>query len=173
MGYLNPIEIMGYKVFVERAKEVDLDGLLLVDMPPTESGELKGLTDAAEVDLVFLVSPTTTEARTELIIDQCSGYLYYVSLKGVTGAAITDTESIANKVAYLKSKTELPVVIGFGIKDAESAAAMAALADGVVIGSALVAAIGDLSAAGSVDEQRIVDCVSVIAQVRHRLDESA
>ncbi len=170
MGYLNPVEIMGYELFVRDARAAGVDGVLLVDMPPTESSGLAGLLSDAQMDLIFLVAPTTSEPRARLIASQCSGYLYYVSLKGVTGAAIRDTESIARNIASLRSFANVPVVIGFGIKDEASAASMAELADGVVIGSALVAKIAALSAAGTADDAAIEACVALIAAVRKRLD---
>jgi tryptophan synthase alpha chain len=173
MGYLNPIEIMGYETFVDGASEAGVDGVLVVDMPPTESAVLAGLLSAAEMDLIFLVAPTTSETRARLIASQCTGYLYYVSLKGVTGAAISDTDSIAKNIALLKTFTDVPVVIGFGIKDEASAAAMAALADGVVIGSALVAKIGKLPAETSLADEQIKSSVELIDAVRARLDAAS
>ena len=125
------------------------------------------------MDLIFLVAPTTSEARARLIASQCTGYLYYVSLKGVTGAAISDTDSIARNIALLKTFTDVPVVIGFGIKDEASAAAMAALADGVVIGSALVEKIAKLPADTSLAEDEILATVTLIDTVRKRLDSES
>lgn len=170
MGYLNPVEIMGNESFVAAASQAGVDGVLLVDMPPTESANLKQLLTEADMDLIFLVAPTTSEKRARQIAGACTGFLYYVSLKGVTGAAIKDTDAIASNVTLLRSFGELPVVIGFGIKDADSAARMAALADGVVIGSALVERIAGLSAEQAPDARRIKDAVSLIAAARQSLD---
>jgi tryptophan synthase alpha chain len=170
MGYLNPVEIMGYEQFVSRAVGSGVDGVLLVDMPPTESALLGQLTAEAEMDLIFLVAPTTSAARARLIAAQCTGYLYYVSLKGVTGAAITDTESIARNVGFLRSIADIPIVIGFGIKDGNSAAAMAVLGDGVVIGSALVDRIASLQSRNNVGEEELKAIVGLIGEARQRLD---
>jgi len=173
MGYLNPIEIMGYQDFVAAAASAGVDGVLIVDMPPTESAQLAALLAGADMDLIFLVAPTTSESRARLIASQCTGYLYYVSLKGVTGAAISDSESIANNVARLRTFSEVPIVIGFGIKDEESAARMASLADGIVIGSALVEKIARLPGGRAADDAAVADSVGLIAAVRQRLDSMA
>lgn len=171
MGYLNPVEIMGYEAFVTDASEAGVDGMLIVDMPPAESTELGGRLKAANMDLIFLVAPTTSESRARSIAERCTGYLYYVSLKGVTGAAISDTESIANNVQRLRSCTKIPIVIGFGIKDPESAVRMGQLADGVVIGSALVERIATLTGS-EISDADIVERVALIADVRAGLDHS-
>jgi len=171
MGYLNPVEVMGYEAFVGEASKVGVDGVLLVDMPPSESVNLARLLEGLDMDLIFLVAPTTSDQRTRLICERASGYLYYVSLKGVTGASITDTGSIAKKVAELRQITQLPIVIGFGIKDEDSAAAMAELADGVVIGSALVSRIDQLEVIeGCVDSNALSQTVAFITSIRKRLD---
>ncbi|MBL4820488.1 MAG: tryptophan synthase subunit alpha [Gammaproteobacteria bacterium] len=170
MGYLNPIEIMGYERFVNEASTAGVDGVLIVDMPPVESGQMIKLLRQQQMDAIFLVAPTTSAARAELISKQCSGYLYYVSLKGVTGAAITDTESIRRNVRNLKKLSDLPVVIGFGIKDEKSAASMAELADGVVIGSALVERIAELENKSQHSDADIAATVSLFATVRKILD---
>ena len=172
MGYLNPIEIMGYEKFVQGASQAGVDGVLIVDMPPTESAELGGLLETADISLIFLVAPTTSEARARLIASQCRGYLYYVSLKGVTGASIIDSQSIANNVSLLRTFTDIPIVIGFGIKDSESAAQMGALADGVVIGSALVSKFAEFADQSEIDEAAIANSVALIADARNSLDRS-
>jgi len=173
MGYLNPVEIMGYEQFVAAASEAGVDGVLIVDMPPVESTELGSLLQNAGIDLIFLVAPTTSEARARLIAERCTGYLYYVSLKGVTGAAISDTESIANNVNLLRGYSNIPVVIGFGIKDAESAVRMGELADGVVIGSALVEKIATLTGQPVIDDATIAERVALIAETRESLDRGS
>ena len=143
MGYMNPIERIGYEHFAERAARAGVDGVLTVDLPPEEADELVGALDAAGLDAIFLLSPTTPDARLERISRLGGGYVYYVSLKGVTGAATLDTAAVAQKVAHVKSFAALPVAVGFGIRDAESAAAIAETADAVVVGSVLVAQIGE------------------------------
>lgn len=169
MGYLNPIEIMGYERFVSAAAVAGVDGVLVVDMPPAESAELHQKLQAADLDTIYLVAPTTSATRAKAITEVCSGYLYYVSLKGVTGAALTDHESVAGSINELRQLTDLPIVIGFGIKDADSAAAMGSLSDGIIIGSALVERIADLSP-GPVNEAEIERSCKVIGAARAALD---
>ncbi len=138
MGYLNPIEIMGYKTFVKTAKSVEVDGVLTVDLPPEELADFGELLRSHAIAPIFLLAPTTTPERIKLICDQTSGYLYYVSLKGVTGSANLDVTAVADKLAEIRQYTDLPIGVGFGIKDAESAAKVAKISDAVIVGSALV-----------------------------------
>jgi tryptophan synthase alpha chain len=138
MGYLNPVEVMGYALFAERAEKAGIDAMLTVDLPPEESADLKAALSDKGIDSIFLIAPTTTEARIEKICDSASGYIYYVSLKGVTGASHLDVAEVYEKLALIRQYTSLPLSVGFGIKDAESAKAIGATADGVVVGSALV-----------------------------------
>ena len=170
MGYLNPIEIMGYEAFAARASEVGVDGVLIVDMPAYESDELLAAVRPRDIDTVFLLAPTTTQAREASICNISTGYLYYVSLKGVTGAAITNHAEIKARIEHLRDMTKLPVVVGFGIKDAESASAMACVSDGVIVGSALVDRISKLKAGQSYSASEISDTVSLIASMRVALD---
>lgn len=170
MGYLNPIEIMGYQNFVDHASSAGIDGVLIVDLPPSEASELHGMLRANKIDTIFLVAPTTRDKRVEDITAICSGYLYYVSLKGVTGAALTDYASVTANITKLRGLTELPIVIGFGIKDAESAAAMGQLADGVIIGSALVEQIAELADQDFHGAEILNNSTAVIAQARAALD---
>lgn len=172
MGYLNPIEIMGYSAFADAAAAADVDGVLVVDMPTTESGELNKLLQAREIDTIYLIAPTTRPERAKSITARTSGYLYYVSLKGVTGAALTDHASVRENIQHLRTLTDLPIVIGFGIKDAASARAMAALADGVIIGSALVSAIKLLSGKSSISDAELETTVAVISAARSALDSN-
>ncbi len=171
MGYLNPVEIMGYEVFVQRAVAVGVDGVLIVDMPPAEASELHRMLRAKDIDTVFLAAATTSQQRAANIIAHCSGYLYYVSLKGVTGAALTDHASVSANIAKLKELTTLPIAIGFGIKDAESAAAMGRLADGVIIGSALVEQIAQLADQEVHDTEDLIRVTGVIAAARQAMDK--
>ena len=138
MGYLNSVERMGYGEFVARAADAGVDGMILVNLPPEEAGELAQLMRARKLDLIFLVAPTTTPERIALIAAQASGFIYYVALKGVTGANHLRTEGIAEQIERIRACTELPIMIGFGIKDGAAARLVAPLADGVVVGSALV-----------------------------------
>jgi len=155
MGYLNPIEIRGPGRFAEEAASAGVDGVLLVDLPPEEAGEFRtafaahGLAQAP-LHLILLASPTTSEERLALLCDQAAGYLYYVSFAGVTGADRLDTVAATGRLHAIRALSKVPVAAGFGIRDSASAAAMAQEADGVVVGSALVAALdgaGDPAAA--------------------------
>ncbi|MFT6636842.1 tryptophan synthase subunit alpha [Alcanivorax sp.] len=143
MGYLNPVEVMGYEAFAEAAADAGVDGVLLVDLPPEEALEVKPVMDAHGLDMIFLVAPTTSDARIKLIGEAGSGYLYYVSLKGVTGSATLNVDEVASRVETIRNLAQLPIGVGFGIKDAESAQAVSRVADGVVVGSALVNQIAE------------------------------
>lgn len=143
MGYANPIEAMGAEKFGDTAKAAGVDGVLVVDYPPEEAQALVKLLDARGLDTIFLLSPTTRDARLAQVGKLGRGYLYYVSLKGVTGAGNIDTAEVARRVSHIKQFTQLPVGVGFGIRDAASAKAVAQVADAVVIGSRLVQEIID------------------------------
>jgi tryptophan synthase alpha chain len=138
MGYANPIEAMGTAHFVETAAEAGVDGVLVVDYPPEESTELASLLRAHRMDMIFLLAPTSTDARIEQVARLASGYIYYVSLRGVTGAKHLDLEEVAAKLPAIRGRTRLPVGVGFGIRDAETARAVAKIADAVVIGSRII-----------------------------------
>ncbi len=148
MGYLNPLERMGYAEFAGQAAAAGVDGVLVVDMPPEEAPALRQELSSRAMDLVFLLAPTTTEARARRIVEQASGYLYYVSLRGVTGAGNLQVDEVAARLEVLRKLTDLPIGVGFGISDADSARAVAAVSDGVVIGSALVQRIADCAQNG-------------------------
>jgi len=145
MGYLNPVEVMGYATFASKATAAGVDGVLIVDMPPEEAeGEPIEAFRAAGLDLITLAAPTSDQQRLKKIATVCSGFVYYVSLKGVTGAKSLDVESVKKQlVAVREFVPGLPVGVGFGIKDAESAAQVSAVADAVVVGSAIVQRIAD------------------------------
>jgi len=138
MGYLNPVEVMGYAEFAKSAAAAGVDGLLTVDIPPEEAEDYVAAMEAEGIDRIFLISPTTSEERIKIINDASAGFLYYVSLKGVTGAGHLDVKAVQDRVSTIRSLTELPVGVGFGIKDAESAASIASAADAVIVGSAIV-----------------------------------
>lgn len=138
MGYLNPIEMFGYGAFAEKAAAAGVDGAITVDLPPEEAGEFGPALVAHGIDPIFLVAPTSSDARIEAISAQAHGFVYYVSFKGVTGAASLDTRAVAAALQRIRTHTTLPVGVGFGIKDAASAAAVGAVADAVIVGSALV-----------------------------------
>ncbi|ROR99965.1 tryptophan synthase alpha chain [Sinobacterium caligoides] len=145
MGYANPVEIVGYEEFANRAADAGVDGLLTVDMPPEEATALDSELKKHDIDNIFLLSPTTTDDRAANICQAASGYLYYVSLKGVTGAANLDIAEVRERVERLRGMTDLPITVGFGIKDDASASAIATVSDGAVVGSALVQRIADAS----------------------------
>ena len=138
MGYLNPVEVRGVDAYARAASDAGVDGLLLVDLPPEEAGPTRALLNAQGLELISLAAPTTSAQRIAALAGGAQGYLYYVSFAGVTGAQLHDLGDVAQKVAALRAHASVPVLVGFGIKDARSAAAVGALADGVVVGSALV-----------------------------------
>lgn len=138
MGYLNPIEVLGYEAFANAAGEAGVDAVLVVDMPPEESAELSAALKENGLQTIFLMAPTTPDARMATICDHGEGYLYYVSVKGVTGSAALDIEDVTANLARIRSKTKIPLAVGFGIKDGSTAAAVAEVADAVIVGSALV-----------------------------------
>ena len=168
MGYLNPVEVMGYENFVNKAKSAGIDGVLLVDLPPEEAEELLQYARPQELDVVFLVAPTTTDKRIQTIAEASSGFVYYVSLKGVTGAGHLDTNEVQQRVARIKSFTSLPVGVGFGIKDGASAQSIAAVADAVVVGSALVRLVE--ANMPSLDKTRAA-VANLISEMRQAMDD--
>ncbi|MES0874460.1 tryptophan synthase subunit alpha [Sinimarinibacterium thermocellulolyticum] len=141
MGYLNPIEMRGVEAFAERAREVGVDGVLIVDLALEEAQDYLPALRKRGLDCIFLLAPTSPEARITKVAHAASGYLYYVSLKGVTGAAHLDAASVRAKLDAIRRHSDLPIAVGFGIRDAASAQAIGRIADGVVVGSALVSEI--------------------------------
>ncbi len=138
MGYANPIEAMGLERFVAAAKDAGVDGVLVVDYPPEEAAAFARVMRAAGLDPIFLLAPTSTEQRFADVAELGSGYLYYVSLKGVTGSANLDFADVAQRIPLIRAKVGMPVGVGFGIRDAESAQRIAEVADAVVIGSRII-----------------------------------
>ncbi len=168
MGYLNPVEVMGYETFARAAAEAGVDGVLTVDMPPEEGAEYSAALRAAGLDTIFLVAPTSSPARIKMLGQAASGFVYYVSLKGVTGAGHLDVQAVADKVAQLRRDITLPIGVGFGIKDAASAAQIGAAADAIVVGSALVRKIEEHQG----DHRRIIaEIVSLLSGMRRALDD--
>ncbi len=141
MGYLNPVECMGYRHFVEASQSAGVDGALTVDMPLEEAQELAGLLREAEIAPIFLLAPNTSSERIKKLDEIGRGFLYYVSLKGVTGASHLDLSDVGKKIRQIRANTRLPIGVGFGIKDAHTAASIAQLADAVVVGSAIISRI--------------------------------
>lgn len=146
MGYLNPIEVMGYEHFATEAARAGADGVITVDLPPEEAGDYLRALNEQGLAPIFLVAPTTPEGRIRYICENARGFVYYVSMKGVTGASHLDMSSVRDKLQLLRRYTELPVGIGFGIKDRDSARAAAQIGDAVVVGSAVVARIEEFAA---------------------------
>jgi tryptophan synthase alpha chain len=141
MGYANPVERMGYAAFAEAARKAGVDGVLTVDIPPEEATGVADVFKAAGLDSIFLLSPTTPESRVAQVAAAAGGFIYYVSLKGVTGAANLDTVEVAEKILAIRRQCSLPVGVGFGIRDADTAEAVARIADAVVVGSRIVSEI--------------------------------
>jgi tryptophan synthase alpha chain len=170
MGYANPIERMGYQAFAKAAAEVGVDGLLTVDFPPEEAEPLNVELKDVGIENIFLIAPTTTTQRIQHVASLAGGFLYYVSLKGVTGAAHIDAASVQQKLTEIRAHSELPVLVGFGIKDAASAKAIGKLADGVVIGSVLVDAMGQYAGQSGTESQICTTLDEILKPIRSGLD---
>lgn len=170
MGYLNPIEAMGPARFADEAAAAGVDGVIVVDMPPEEGGALLPALRERGIDPVFLLSPTTSTERMRRIASEGAGFLYYVSLKGITGAGHLDPGSVVEALGRVRAVSDLPVGVGFGIADAESARRIAAVADAVVVGSAIVRRIEEALD----DPERIPDHVAAfVAELRRAVDAAA
>ncbi len=164
MGYTNPIEIIGDEAFVALCVDAGVDGVLMVDLPPQASGDLVQQLANNAINQIFLLAPTTDPARRQAVLKHGGGFIYYVSLKGVTGANSLNTDEVATQVNAIKADTDLPVCVGFGIRDGKSAQAVAQFADGVIVGSELVrhfAHVGD-------DKDKIDAAITAIAE---KMDE--
>ncbi|MDB6060770.1 MAG: Tryptophan synthase alpha chain [Verrucomicrobiaceae bacterium] len=170
MGYANPVEHMGYAVFADAAVAAGVDGLLTVDMPPEEADELNAHLKRVGIDNIFLLAPTTTDQRIRAIAELASGYLYCVSLKGVTGAGNLDVDAVSTMLQRIKAITDLPVTVGFGIKDAASAKSVARLTEGVVIGSALVDRVAQSAKQNKAGADLIASAAALIAEIRGAVD---
>jgi tryptophan synthase alpha chain len=167
MGYANPIEAMGIERFAAAAKAAGIDGVIVVDYPPEECLEFSALMKKNGVDPIFLLAPTSTKKRIDEVARSGSGYLYYVSLRGVTGAANIDLSEVASHIPQIRAATRLPIGVGFGIRDAESARRVAQTADAVVIGSRIIQEIE----AGSAD-QAVARVKAFLQPIRQALDAS-
>jgi tryptophan synthase alpha chain len=166
-GYANPIEAMGVQRFADEAQRVEADGVLIVDYPPEEARGMVELLDARGLDTIFLLSPTTTDERLKQVAPLGRGYLYYVSLKGVTGAANIDLDDVSMRIARIRRHTALPVGVGFGIRDPETARRIASVADAVVIGTRLVQEIE-----GSTAENVNARVTTFMRGVRQAMDKA-
>ncbi|WP_430462305.1 tryptophan synthase subunit alpha [Thalassolituus sp. LLYu03] len=167
MGYLNPVERMGYDTFAANAVEAGVDGVLLVDLPPEEAVDVAQYFTSRDLDMIYLIAPTTTDTRIEAIGKAGSGYVYYVSLKGVTGSKALDVDDVARNLARIRKHVSIPVGVGFGISNGETAAAVGKVCDGVIVGSAIV----NLIAANTADTAAARDAVSaLVGSMRTALD---
>ena len=165
MGYANPIERMGMKVFAERASTAGVDGVLVVDYPPEESLALLETMDAAGIDVIYLLSPTSSPERIKLVSAAARGYIYYVSLKGVSGAANIDTSDVELMIAKIKAQTKLPVGVGFGIRDGDTARRISRFADAAVIGSRIIQEMETATPDTAVEKVR-----ELLADIRKKMD---
>jgi tryptophan synthase alpha chain len=164
MGYANPIERMGLAAFVTQARAAGVDGVLIVDYPPEESADWLAALEGSGIDPIFLLSPTSSDARIELVSQVARGYIYYVSLKGVTGAAHIDTREVEAMIARIRARSAVPVGVGFGIRDGATARRVARLADAVVIGSRIVQEMIDAP------EQAVATAESIVREFRAAMD---
>lgn len=168
MGYANPVERMGYEHFTTAAADAGVDGLLTVDLPPEEATDLHGLLQAQGLQCIFLLAPTSTDGRIKQVLELAGGFIYYVSLNGVTGASNLDVGSVEAKLIQIRENSGLPVMVGFGIKDGTSAKAVGRFADGVVVGSALVEIMGN----SALTAAQILDGLTTkVASIRTAIDE--
>jgi tryptophan synthase alpha chain len=167
MGYLNPIEIMGYDTFADKAGTAMVDGVITVDLTPEEAEESVRLLNAKNIDQIFLSAPNSPEERIKKMDALGSGYLYYVSLKGVTGAGHLNIDEVKQKISEIRKNTQLPIGVGFGVKNAEIAKEIASLADGVVVGSALISKIEQ-----NLDdpEKAKIEMIELIISMRKAMD---
>jgi tryptophan synthase alpha chain len=165
MGYANPVEAMGVENFIGAAKIAGVDGVIVVDYPPEECEDFAALARKNDIDPIFLLAPTSTDKRIEEVARNGSGYLYYVSLRGVTGAANIDLSDVARHIPHIRAATKLPIGVGFGIRDAESARRVAQTADAVVIGSRIIQEIE----AGA-PEQAVARVKKFLRPIREALD---
>ncbi|OQW38858.1 MAG: tryptophan synthase subunit alpha [Proteobacteria bacterium SG_bin4] len=152
MGYANPVEAMGYETFAAKAKQCGVDGILIVDYPPEESEKWVACLDQQGIDAIFLLSPTTPQPRIEQVAKMARGYVYYVSLKGVTGASHLDLQDVGKMLATLRQYISIPIGVGFGIRDGATAKAVAGLADAVVVGSRIIEEIEQSAEAEILDK---------------------
>ncbi len=173
MGYANPVMHMGFAAFADAAADAGLDALLSVDIPPEEVDDINAELQRVGMDNIFLVAPTTSEERIAHIAARASGFIYYVSLKGVTGAGHLDTGEVTRRLETIRRHSKLPVAVGFGIKDADSARAVATVADGVVVGSALVDAMAQAIASGSGKEGAVHAAGELLGRIRKGIDSAA
>ena len=165
MGYANPIERMGQRAFIDAARDAGVDGTIVVDYPPEECEEFSAMMKAAGLDVIFLLAPTSSQERIRQVAQVGSGFSYYVSLKGVTGAANIDVDQVSGRIAEIRQHVKLPIAVGFGIRDAATAKAVGALADAVVIGSRIIQTLEETPA-----DQAVAVVQEFITGIRRALD---
>jgi tryptophan synthase alpha chain len=169
MGYLNPVEVMGYERFARDAAAAGVDGALTVDLPPEEAREFEAALQSQGLDTIFLISPTSSRERIKLIARAARGFIYYVSLRGVTGASHLDVREVAAKLKEIRQQSDLPLGVGFGISSPETAAQVAEIADAVVVGSAVVKRVEEAVAA---PDKILKEIPAFIAQLREAMDRA-
>ena len=167
MGYLNPILNHGFETFARDAAAAGVDGVIIVDCPPEEADPVADAFDAEGISLIRLAAPTTDDVRLPAVIRRTSGFVYYVSVAGVTGVKEADAGEVAPAVARIRKASGLPVVVGFGVRTPERAASVAAVADGVVVGSALVEAIAEASAQSRDPVSKVLETASRLSEAAH------
>ncbi|MCK5871385.1 MAG: tryptophan synthase subunit alpha [Methylococcales bacterium] len=168
MGYLNPIEILGYQNFADKAFDADIDGVLTVDLPPEEAAECSALLNEKNIDTIFLLAPNSTPERVKKMDAIGRGYLYYVSVKGVTGAGHLDIDAVDQKLTMIQQHTNLPIAVGFGVKTAQTAQMIAQRADAVVVGSALIEKIEQNLENPEKARQEIIELLHAMRQAMDR-----
>lgn len=165
MGYYNPIYQYGSEKFLDDAKEAGVDGMIIVDLPPEMDEELCIPALSRELNFIRLATPTTDEKRLPKVLSNTSGFVYYVSINGITGSAAPQPEEVAKSVAHIKAKTELPICVGFGVRSAEQAASIGRAADGVVVGSAIVSTVADSLTDDKPTENTVSDTLKLVASI--------
>ena len=173
MGYLNPVLSYGYARFARDAAAAGVDGLIVVDCPPEEASDLADAVDAAGVNLIRLAAPTTDDARLAVVARRTSGFVYYVSVAGVTGGKEADADAVAPAVARVRAATGLPVAVGFGIRTPERAAAVARIADAAVVGTALVEQVARAQAEGAEPAAYVLPLARALADAVHAARDAA
>jgi tryptophan synthase alpha chain len=166
MGYANPIERMGVQAFIDAAFEAGVDGAIVVDYPPEECVEFARALQAKDMDPIFLLAPTSTDERIRQVAKVGSGFSYYVSLRGVTGAANIDTVEVAARIAAIREHVKLPIGVGFGIRDADTARAVAAVSDAIVIGSRIIQELEDTP-----QDKAVAAVQEFLSVIRKAIDE--
>jgi len=169
MGYANPLEVMGYEAFAQKAQQAGVDGVLTVDLPPEESEQFLPIMNRYEIDTIFLVAPTTTAERMAYIAVHAKGFIYYVSIKGVTGSSVLNIADVEMKTQQLREFTDLPIGVGFGIRDGQSAAEVSEIADAVVVGSTLVSCSEEHAENPEVLPAAVA---AILAEMRHAINAS-